>query len=121
MTAPCMSVCPTKLKIPKYIEEIAEGMPGGLARHHPGGHLHGRDSRAASACGPASRTAGGRTSTSRSPSRYLKRFAADYEVEKEKTRRSRKDPHRAQKVAVLGAGPAGLSCAYYLAQMGLQA
>jgi len=25
VTAPCFSVCPTKLKIPKYIEEIAEG------------------------------------------------------------------------------------------------
>jgi formate dehydrogenase beta subunit len=51
--------------------------------------------------------------------RHLKRFVADYEIEKRRrplisTPQARKD----KKVAIIGAGPAGLSCAYYLALKG---
>jgi formate dehydrogenase beta subunit len=43
---------------------------------------------------------------------------ADYEIEKRKEPLLEKGEARSQKVAVIGAGPAGLSCAYYLALKG---
>ncbi|MBU1599297.1 FAD-dependent oxidoreductase [bacterium] len=49
--------------------------------------------------------------------RLLKRFVGDFGLKNPKPeRRTPKD--ETKKVAVVGAGPAGLSCAYYLAQMG---
>ena len=48
----------------------------------------------------------------------LKRFVADWEIEKNVKRDIVPKIDKSKKVAVIGAGPAGLSCAYYLAQMG---
>jgi len=50
--------------------------------------------------------------------KWLKRFVADYELEKRKRPELKREAGRAEKVAVIGAGPAGLSCAYYLALKG---
>lgn len=50
--------------------------------------------------------------------RMLKRFAADWYYEKFGARRDPFPVTRDQKVAVVGAGPAGLTCAYFLAEMG---
>jgi formate dehydrogenase (NADP+) beta subunit len=118
VTAPCMSVCPTKLKIPRYIEEIAEGMPGrSLSTIREDTCMAGTLGRV---CVRPCESNCRRANIDEPLSiKFLKRFAADYELEK--------DTHRAievvadksgKKVAVLGAGPAGLSAAYYLAQMG---
>ena len=43
---------------------------------------------------------------------------ADYELEKRKEPLFKKEEARSEKVAIIGAGPAGLSCAYYLALKG---
>jgi NADH-quinone oxidoreductase subunit F len=119
MISPCQHTCPVGINIPKYVAHIAAGeyreaidtirernpFPAICGRicHHPcefrcrRGELD--DSVAI---------------------RELKRFAADWyfdhvdelaEVEPFPQTRSRK-------VAVVGAGPTGLSCAYFLAQMG---
>ena len=50
--------------------------------------------------------------------RYLKRFAADWAYENEKKPPEPFPITRKEKVAVVGAGPAGLSCAYFLSKMG---
>jgi formate dehydrogenase beta subunit len=50
--------------------------------------------------------------------KWLKRFVADYELEKRKDPLLKKEGSRSEKVAVIGAGPAGVSCAYYLALKG---
>jgi formate dehydrogenase beta subunit len=50
--------------------------------------------------------------------KWLKRFVADYEIETRQAPVLKKEPARSEKVAVVGAGPAGLSCAYYLALKG---
>lgn len=47
--------------------------------------------------------------------RSLKRFIADYEKEKEEVELP---PKRKERVAIIGSGPAGLSCAYWLARGG---
>jgi len=47
--------------------------------------------------------------------KWLKRFVADYELEKRREPLLKKEGTHSEKVAIIGAGPAGLSCAYYLA------
>lgn len=50
--------------------------------------------------------------------RSLKRFASDWYFQHVGTRREPFPVTREEKVAVVGAGPAGLTCAYFLARMG---
>ena len=52
--------------------------------------------------------------------RNLKRFAADYESEKGKVPEIKIEEERPEKVAIIGGGPAGLSCAYWLRLLGYQ-
>lgn len=117
VTAPCMSACPTKLKIPQYIEEIAEGLPGSsLATIREDTCMAGTLGRV---CVRPCESNCRRANIDEAISiKYLKRFASDYEKEKGQTPALEKKPAGKKKVAVLGAGPAGLSCAYYLTQMG---
>nr|NJM01712.1 FAD-dependent oxidoreductase [Desulfobacula sp.] len=51
----------------------------------------------------------------------LKRFLADREMEGKLTPKPLTPPPRPEKVAIVGAGPAGLSCAYYLGRQGIKA
>jgi len=118
LTAPCMDACPIHLDIPKYIERIKEAkfadsleviredlpLPGAVGRvcYHPCEDHCLR----ANADEPIA-------------IRLLKRFVADQELS------SRKQPaysiissETTGKVAIVGAGPAGLTCAYHLARKG---
>ena len=51
---------------------------------------------------------------------YLKRFAADADLASLQPFRPKIEPHTGKKVAVIGAGPGGLSVAYFLQQKGHQ-
>jgi len=118
LTAPCMDACPIHLDIPKYIERIKEAkfadslevirealpLPGVVGRvcYNPC-ELH---CLRANADEPIA-------------IRLLKRFVADQELS------SQKQPaypiissETTDKVAIVGAGPAGLTCAYHLARKG---
>ncbi|MCS7280578.1 MAG: FAD-dependent oxidoreductase [Desulfobacterota bacterium] len=117
VTAPCMSACPSGLDIPKYVEEIREGkfveslmtirnktcLPGTLGRVCV--RPCEENCRRALVDEPVS-------------IKWLKRFAADYEIETNKEPLINKNPTNGKRIAVIGAGPAGLSCAYYLAIRG---
>ncbi len=51
--------------------------------------------------------------------RSLKRLVADYEISSGKKKRSKPVPKtHSEKIAIVGSGPAGLTCAYELAKMG---
>ena len=52
---------------------------------------------------------------------YIKRYIADLDLGKAEPFRPTPAPSNGRKVAVVGAGPAGLSCAYYLALKGYHA
>jgi len=119
MISPCQHTCPVGINIPKYVAQVADGeyleaintirernpFPAICGRicHHP---CEGRCRRGELDDPVAIRA--------------LKRFAADWYFDHVREL-SPPEPFpqtHSQKVAVVGAGPTGLSCAYFLAQMG---
>jgi formate dehydrogenase (NADP+) beta subunit len=117
-TAPCYSACPTGMNIPTYVELIKEG------RHLESLQNIRTASPMAASLGracfhPCEKNC--RRSNVESPIAIckLKRFAWDYEDLRAVTKPANPDKaKRPEKVAVIGAGPAGLSAAYYLALKG---
>jgi NADH-quinone oxidoreductase subunit F len=119
MISPCQHTCPAGINIPKYVAYIADGdykaaietirernpfaAVCGRICHHP---CEERCRRGELDDPVAIRT--------------LKRFAADWYAEHSNEIDDIKPFPRTkkQKVAVVGAGPAGLACAYFLAQIG---
>ena len=122
MVSPCQHTCPVGINIPKYVAHIAAGeylesvetirernpFPAICGRicHHP---CEGRCRRGELAESVAIRA--------------LKRYAADWYFD-HVSELPEPEPFpqtQSQRVAVVGAGPCGLSCAYFLAQMGYPA
>lgn len=118
LTAPCMDACPIHLDVPKYIERIKEAkfadsfevihevlpLPGVVGRvcYYP----CERHCQRANVDDPIA-------------IRLLKRFVADKELHGEKKLPDPNIPSKTSgKVAVIGAGPAGLTCAYHLTKKG---
>jgi formate dehydrogenase (NADP+) beta subunit len=117
VTAPCQSACPSHVNIPAYVEHIKKGrfedalevvkndccMPGTIGRVcvRPCEF----NCRRGLVDGPIS-------------IKYLKRFIADYELGLRKSETCEMSSPQKDKVAIIGAGPAGLSCAYYLGLQG---
>ncbi len=118
MISPCQHTCPVGINVPKYVAHITAGeylesvetirernpFPAICGRicHHP---CEGRCRRGELDESVAIRS--------------LKRFAADWYFD-HISELPPPEPFprtKPQKVAVVGAGPTGLSCAYYLAQM----
>jgi NADH-quinone oxidoreductase subunit F len=119
MVSPCQHTCPVGINIPRYVSQIAEGsyleaidtirernpFPAICGRicHHP---CEGRCRRGELDESVAIRA--------------LKRFAADWYFD-HVAQLPPPEPFpqtHSQKIAVVGAGPTGLSCAYFVAQMG---
>jgi len=117
VTAPCESACPSHLPITRYIELIKEGrFEESLAAIRGATCLAGILGRiCVRPCEDNCRRGNVDECIS---IKWLKRFVADYELEKRKDPFVKKEEMRSEKVAVIGAGPAGLSCAYYLALKG---
>ena len=119
MISPCQHTCPVGINIPKYVAHITDGeylesidtirernpFPAICGRicHHP---CEGRCRR-----GDLDESVA---------IRPLKRFVADWYFDniKELPEPEPFPQTNSQKVAIVGAGPCGLSCAYFLAQMG---
>ncbi len=120
LTAPCVDACPIQLDIPKYVELIKDAkfaealhvirerlpLPGTVGRICP--RPCEKYCRRANLDEPISIKA-------------LKRFVADHELSEEKGPQYQVTAsENIGKVAVVGAGPAGISCAYHLALKGHQ-
>ncbi len=118
MTAPCTVACPTGMDIPLYIEHIKDGNFAGSLQTIREASLMA--SSLGRACfHPCENNC--RRANVDDPIAIckLKRFAWDYEDQHavDKPEPPEKHKHK-EKVAVIGAGPAGLVCAYYLTLQG---
>ncbi|MCL0088669.1 FAD-dependent oxidoreductase [Dehalococcoidia bacterium] len=117
MISPCQHTCPVGVNVPQYVAAITEGQYGKaidvIRERNPFPAICGR------ICHHPCEVRCRRGELDDSVAiRSLKRFAADWyfqniDVDPEPFRRT-----MTERVAVVGAGPAGLSCAYFLAQMG---
>ncbi len=119
LTAPCRNGCPAHINIPAYIECIKEGdYEGALAVNRDKTPLVGTLGRV---CVHPCESNCNRQPYDQSLSiRLLKRYAADFGARNDYDRKRpiEKEPPNGDKVAIVGAGPAGLNAAYKLAQKG---
>ena len=119
-TAPCIEACPANVNVPRYIDYIRDGHPelstGVLLRHYP---LVGSCGRV---CVRPCETACARNPVDGAVAiKDLNRYAADH-VGSTMADLFKKDeiPDTpvSKRVAVIGAGPAGINCAYHLLRKG---
>jgi len=117
VTAPCMAACPSGLNIPRYIEEIREGrFTDSLSTIRERTCLPATLGRVC--VRPCEENCRRGLVDEAVSIKWLKRFAADYEMERQWRPLVSARRTDGRRVAVIGAGPAGLSCAFYLALMG---
>ena len=124
-TAPCKSNCPAHIAVQGYIRMAAEGRYMDalklIKKENPFptvcGHICNRRCEEACTRGDVDRAVA---------IDEIKKFVAEQELQADKryipkviTHRGIADPYP-EKIAIIGAGPAGLSCAYYLANMGYE-
>jgi NADH-quinone oxidoreductase subunit F len=115
--APCQNACPAGVDIPGYVSLIGE------KRYNEALALHRERNPFVAVCSrvcfhPCESKC--RRSTLDDPLsvRALKRFLFDQEKELQLPAMLTDEKAARRKVAVIGAGPAGLSCAYFLARLG---
>jgi formate dehydrogenase beta subunit len=117
LTAPCMDRCPAHIDIPAYIEEIKnyrfEESLSVIRERMPIAAVCGR------VCPHPCETACRRALVDEPVSiMVMKRVASDHEWMHHKTPPMIPNAPTGKKVMVVGAGPAGLTCAFYLALQG---
>lgn len=118
--APCMVACPTHIDIPTFIKKIATGNTKGSAKRILEANLLG--ATCSRVC-PVEELCEGacvvRHDSKPITIGRLQRFAMDYAQEK-KLKFFEPGKKNGFKVAVVGTGPAGLSCAGELAKLGFE-
>ena len=118
--APCASACPTHIDVPSFIKRIADGNLRGAARAileaNPLGGMCARVCPTENLCEQVCV----RNTQSGSPVAIgrLQRHAVDALMESARPQIFTRAASSGKKVAVLGAGPAGLACAHTLARLG---
>jgi len=115
--APCRQTCPAEIDIPRYIAQIRQGDYEGAVNT-----IRERNPLLL-ACGrvcPHPCEVNCRRAIEDEPVsiNQLKRFAADYEMNSGKRLPVPMAPLTGKRVAVVGGGPAGLTCAFFLRRLG---
>jgi formate dehydrogenase beta subunit len=117
VTAPCESACPSHLPITQYVELIKEGrFTESLAAIREATCLAGVLGRIC--IRPCEDNCRRQNVDECVSIKWLKRFVADYELEKRREPEPVRVPTRSERVAIIGAGPSGLTCGYYLSLKG---
>ena len=115
--APCQSACPAGVDVPGFVSLVAE------KRYAEALQLHRERNPFAAVCARVCfhtcEDKCRRASLDESVSiRGIKRFMVDQEVTIQVPEVIENEKNASRKIAVVGAGPAGLSCAYFLARLG---
>jgi NADPH-dependent glutamate synthase beta subunit-like oxidoreductase len=116
-TAPCKAACPAHISIQGFVTAIAEG------RHEEGLKIIKEEMPFPGICGricphPCEEACNRGKLDKPIAIQFLKRFLADRDVSSQSPYIPSMKPSRKEKVAVIGAGPAGLTASYYLAIQG---
>ena len=120
--APCAAACPTHIDVPSFIRRIAEdnlrGAATSILEANPLGGMCARVCPTETLCEQVCV----RTTQSAQPVAIgrLQRYATDALMESAQPQIFTRAASTGRKVAVLGAGPAGLACAHTLARLGHQ-
>ena len=117
--APCISACPCNVNVPGFVSLVGE------KRHAEALRLHRNRNPFASVCARVCfHTCEDKCRRSSLDSaisiRGLKRFMVEQEVTVQLPEVQDNPDNAKRKVAIIGAGPAGLSCGYFLARLGYQ-
>lgn len=115
--APCQSACPAHVDVPGFVGLVGE------RRYAEALRLHRERNPFAAVCARvcfhSCEEKCRRASLDDAVSiRAIKRFMVDQEVTVQLPRIEENPSNAERKVAIVGAGPAGLSCAYFLARLG---
>jgi len=118
--APCVKGCPVKVKVPEFLEKVAEGNFLGalnvVIEDNTLPAITGRVCPQEIQCeGPCTQ---GKVSEQPVGIGYLERFVADYERQSKEKCCMQIAPSTGFKVAVVGSGPGGLTVAADLARLG---
>jgi glutamate synthase (NADPH/NADH) small chain len=118
--APCMTACPTSIDIPLFIRQISTDNPNGSAKtifeQNIMGGMCARVCPTETLCEEVCV----REAAEGKPVKIglLQRFATDHYMAEHDNQPFERAPATGKKIAVIGAGPAGLSCAHRLAMYG---
>ena len=117
--APCRQTCPAEIDIPQYVAQIRagnyEGAVNTIRERNPFLLSCGR------VCPHPCETNCRRGIEDEPVSiNQLKRFVADYEMNSGERLPIATAPETRKRIAVIGGGPAGLTCAYFLRRLGHQ-
>jgi dihydropyrimidine dehydrogenase (NAD+) subunit PreT len=117
--APCQKACPTSIDIPLFIREIAAGNPLGAAETILEANIMGGMCARVCPTETLCQEACVREAAEGKPVHIglLQRYATDALMETGKNPFTRAAP-TGRRIAIVGAGPAGLSCAHALAERG---
>lgn len=117
--APCITACPTDIDIPLFIRQIATGTPEAAARTILSQNILGGMCARVCPTETLCEEACVREAAEGKPVLIgqLQRYATDTLMEKDIHPFTRADP-TGKRIAVIGAGPAGLACAHRLAMLG---
>lgn len=117
--APCMTACPTSIDIPLFIREIQAGNPIGAAKTILSSNILGGMCARVCPTETLCEEVCVREIAEGKPVKIglLQRFATDVLMDKGEHPFTRAAP-TGKRIAVVGAGPAGLSCAHRLAMHG---
>lgn len=115
--APCQSACPAHVDVPGFVSLVGEGRYAeALLLHRERNPLAAICSRV---CFHTCEDKCRRSTLDESVSiRSIKRYLVDQEVTIQIPEVRPNDTNAKRKVTIIGAGPAGLSCAYFLARIG---
>jgi dihydropyrimidine dehydrogenase (NAD+) subunit PreT len=118
--APCMNACPTSIDIPLFIRQIAADNPTGAAKTILKSNIMGGMCARVCPTETLCEEVCVREVAEGKPVKIgqLQRYATDHLMETASTHPFTRAEPTGKRVAVVGAGPAGLSCAHRLAALG---
>jgi len=118
--APCITACPTSIDIPTFIHQIRTRNVDGAARTILSENIMGGTCARACPTEVLCEQACVRNHGDEAPVEIglLQRFAVDHLMAKGGAHPFERAPESGKRIAVVGAGPAGLACAHRLAMLG---